>query len=293
MVRASIWQRIITPLRLSLVLLFFATAPTEAAPDCANPEALGTSRILKLGVEGGLAVGFKSYPQSLALQDHEIVLTFDDGPLPATTTKVLDALSRECVLATFFLIGRNAAANPSLVQRQLRAGHTIGHHSWSHPSVTMRGLSEAAARADIERGFIADDQAAYGSASSAPRVGFFRYPGFADTPALNAWLASRQIGVFGADIWASDWYPMTPGAQLQLLMSRVEKARRGIILLHDTRGQTVAMLPDFLRALKRGGYKIVHLVPASGQSPTIAAEAGWKSETEAILSTLLPRLQNR
>ncbi len=86
-----------------------------------------------LGTQGGFAIGLKTYPQTLALADHEVVLTFDDGPA-ATTPLVLNALARECVHATFFLIGRNAAARPALVKRQeLADGHTIGHHTFSHP----------------------------------------------------------------------------------------------------------------------------------------------------------------
>jgi peptidoglycan-N-acetylglucosamine deacetylase len=67
--------------------------------------------------------------------------------------------------------------------------------------------------------------------------------------------------VFGADVWASDWLPMTPDQELRLLLSRIETVGRGIVLLHDTKAQTAQMLPAFLRALKQRGYRIVHVVP--------------------------------
>ena len=276
--------------RFLVVLFGFVILQHEGRGAECLPDALGTSRILAVGTAGGLKVGLKTYPASLPLADHEVVLTFDDGPLPATTGPILDALKRECVRATFFLIGRNAEANPQIVKREVAEGHTIGHHSYSHPAMTLRGLGDGAAKADIERGFMADDRAAYGAAGDAPRTAFFRFPGFADTaPALD-WLAAHNIAVFGADLWASDWDPMTASVQLQLTLSRLERAGRGIILFHDTRAQTVTMLPDFLRELKRRNFRVVHIVPSSGNTRTIGAPPGWHSETEATLAHLMPGL---
>ena len=251
-------------------------------------EKLGTSRILPIGAEGGLNIGLKTYPQTLALADHEVVLTFDDGPSPATTPKILDALQAECVQATFFLIGRNAAAYPALVQRELAEGHTIGHHSMTHPAVTLRRLSFAAAQADIEKGIEADDLAAYGAFSGVPRVPFFRFPGFGDSPELNAWLASRNIVNFGADFWASDWVPMTAEVELQLVLRRLEAEHRGIILFHDIKAQTAAMLPDFLKELKLRGYHVVHMVPGPSKPDLRLAPANWSSETERTLKHMWP-----
>ena len=268
-------------------LLFTVLFACFACPSHAcTQNALGTARVLSLGTQGGFTVGMKTYPQSLALGDHEVVLTFDDGPWPATTPKILDALAAECVQATFFLIGRNAAAAPSLVKRELAEGHTIGHHSYSHPAVTLRGLSLEAAKADIARGFAADDVAAYGSAAERPRVPFFRYPGFGDSPALNEWLKSSDIGVFGTDIWASDWSAMSPEAELALVLKRLEAQKRGIILFHDTKAQTANMLPAFLQELRLRGYKIVHIVPGIGAAQTRPAPLGWSSETERTMKRL-------
>lgn len=260
---------------------------TRADNGC-TPTALGTSRTLALGTKGGFRIGFKSYPQSLDLADHEVVLTFDDGPSPATTPLVLDALRKECVRATFFLIGRNAAAYPALVKRELTAGETIGHHTFSHPARTLRLMNEAAAEADIEKGFAADDTAAYGRFTGTPTVGFFRFPGFADSPALDAWLAAHNVGIFGADLWASDWLPMTPDEELKLVLERLEKDGRGILLLHDTKRSTALMLPKLLSALRQKGFHIVQLVPAEGAPPQFrAAPTGWTSETEEILAKVL------
>ncbi|MGQ0446413.1 MAG: polysaccharide deacetylase family protein, partial [Beijerinckiaceae bacterium] len=253
------------------------------------PAALGVARTLEVGTSGGLQVGLKTYPRTLALDDREIVLTFDDGPALHTTPKILDALAAECVKATFFLVGRNAKALPALVKREVAEGHTVGHHSFSHPDATLRQMSENAAQDDIRRGFEADDKAAYGTASGAPKVRFFRFPGFADTPELVAWLAAQNIAVFGADFWASDWRDMTPDAELALILSRLDEERRGILLLHDTKQQTAAILPDLLRELKKRGYKIVALVPGKEPAPTRAAPEGWTSATEKIIADVFAK----
>jgi peptidoglycan/xylan/chitin deacetylase (PgdA/CDA1 family) len=266
----------------------FAAACSDAA--ACEESALGTSRVLPVGTQGGLEIGLKTYPRTLPLADHEVVLTFDDGPLPATTGKLLDALKSQCVRATFFMVGRMAAAAPALARRVAQEGHTVAYHSFSHP--LMRLLSEKAARADIEHGFQAVDQAVYGSAGDKPRTPFFRFPGFADTPALDAWLASRDIGVFGTDLWAADWWPMTPQAEAAAMLARLEKDKRGIILFHDIRAQTVAMMPAFLRELKARGYHVVHLVPGPGKADTREAGPGWSSETERVIAEILGRARS-
>ena len=266
-----------------------ASQAEDHAPRICPTGTLGTSRVLEIGVQGGLEVGLKTYPRRLPLNDHEVVLTFDDGPDAATTPAVLDGLAAQCVKATFFLIGRNAQANPRIARRELAEGHTIGHHSFSHPAITLRRLSTAAAEADIDKGIKADDLAVYGQAGAEPRVPFFRYPGFADAPEVNHWLAGRNIAIFGADLWASDWQDMTPQAELALIMERLERTKGGIVLLHDSRGQTAAMLPAFLAALKAGGFKIVHVVPGLGKADTRPAPEGWSSETERIITEVFQR----
>ena len=194
-------------------------------------------------------VGLKSFPQTLPLEDHEVVLTFDDGPWPARRRKVLAALARECVRATFFLIGKPASEHPELVRRIAALGHTVGHHTWSHPN--LKYMKPDAAVADIDKGFAAVEKALHGSARrTTPSTPFFRFPYFEMTPATLDLLQKRGIAVFGADLWASDWNPMTPAQQLKLLTERLKAARKGIILLHDPKAQTAAMLPAFLRYLR-------------------------------------------
>src|ERR1700761_2597002 len=106
-----------------------------ATTDCPRKDALGTSRVIAVDAATYPRVGLKSFPQSLPLRDKEVVLTFDDGPWPPTTKKVLATLAQECVHATFFLIGKPASEHPDIVKLIEAGGHTIGHHSWSHPNL--------------------------------------------------------------------------------------------------------------------------------------------------------------
>lgn len=273
--------------RISLILLATAAPASAAAERDCGPLALGTSRVIEIDGGQRLALGLQTYPRTLALRDHEVVLTFDDGPVAGTTPQILDALKDQCVRATFFLIGSHAAEAPALVRREIEEGHSVGHHSYSHPARTLRLWSEATAKADIDRGFAAVDIAGYGAAGPAPRTPFFRFPGFADTPELVRWLEDRKIAVFGADLWASDWQEMTAQAELDLVLSRLEAAGKGIVLFHDSRPSTAKMLPDFLRALKARGFHVVHMTPGAGPTPVEEAKPGWTSATEAIIAKTL------
>jgi peptidoglycan-N-acetylglucosamine deacetylase len=155
----------------------------------------------------------------------------------------------------------NAASFPKLVRREAAEGHTVAHHSFSHPLLAR--LPFGAAEADIDRGIAAVETAVSGGTGLYPATPFFRFPGFASSPALLGRLKQRGIVVFGADLWASDWNPMTPADELALVMGRLNANGGGILLFHDTKAQTAAMLPAFLRELKRHGYRVVHVVPGA------------------------------
>ncbi len=154
----------------------------------------------------------------------------------------------ECVRATFFLIGENARARPALVKREMAEGHTVAHHSMTHPAATLAKLPHAEAVAEIDRGIAADDMAAYGKRRRGsprallplPRLRL--HPGAAGRP-----LPARHLGVWRGSV-ASDWNRMEPAQQLELVLGRLEAAGRGIILFHDTKPQTAAMIPLPARA---------------------------------------------
>ncbi len=252
-------------IRILAIAAVAAIVPLAAAAELCpgNADALGTERVLAVDVNATPPVGRKQFPSALPLQRKELVLTFDDGPWPGTTPKILDALKQECVRATFFLLGRNVAAHPAIARRAMAEGHSLGHHSFSHSLLARMALTKA--EAEINRGIAEDEFALYGQRRSDPTTPFFRFPGFASNAALLDRLQTRRIVVFGADVWASDWLAMAPAQELQLILTRIERAGSGIVLLHDTKAQTAQMLPAFLRELKRRGYRIVHVVPAGNR----------------------------
>ena len=185
----------VIPAALAAATLWSAAA--QAAP-CPRDGVLGTSRILHVDSATEPRVGLKQYPQTLPLWDHEVVLTFDDGPWAPTTPKVLAALAEQCVRATFFLIGKPASEHPELVRRIAAEGHTIGYHTWTHRSL-MR-IPSSQATGEIDRGISAVEMALHGVATTVPSAPFFRFPGFESTPATLDLLQSRGIVAFGATL---------------------------------------------------------------------------------------------
>jgi peptidoglycan-N-acetylglucosamine deacetylase len=278
----------------------FAGVSTGRAASC-GPQALGTSRVIAVGTQGGLEVGLKTYPQTLPLADHEVILTFDDGPAAKTTPQILAALARECVRATFFEIGRNAESLPKIAGREVMEGHTVGSHTYSHPKETLRFMPDAAAREEVMKGMIAVEKAAYGQnfGGKPPtdlkdlklHTPFFRFPGFADTQDLRRWLAANNVGVFSVDLWAGDWIKTTPQEELRAVMRRLDRLGKGILLLHDTHQWTADMIPMLLRELKAKGYRVVHMVPGPGHTATVPAPKGWFSVTERAINALKPQLE--
>lgn len=247
-------------------IAFLATTSAEAAT-CPRADALGVARVMPVEIgPDGLFVGTKSYPGTLALAPREIVLTFDDGPAGKTTDAVLAALEAECVKATFFVIGEMAAAHPEQLRRAAAAGHTIAHHSMTHPVMTR--VSAEKGRADVLAGWTTVDRILGAAPGARPATPFFRYPGFAPTRELDALMIERRVGVFGADFWGSDWTPTTPDALLAQVLARVEARGSGILLLHDIHAHTAAMVPRLLRELKARGYRVVHIVPAGKAAGT-------------------------
>src|SRR6266436_4612984 len=128
-----------TCLSTFLGMVACVTAQTASAADCpGHPDALGTSRTLVVDPREHLRIGTMQYAETLPLEDHEVVLTFDDGPLPHNSNQVLDILASQCVKATFFTIGRMAQAAPEGVRKLRDAGHSIGTHTQNHPTRMKR-----------------------------------------------------------------------------------------------------------------------------------------------------------
>lgn len=256
----------------SLAALAFALAvcgplTAAAAADCpGHPHALGTSRTIVVDSTSHPQIGTINYSETLPLADHEVVLTFDDGPRPPFTTNVLDTLANECVKATFFIVGEMARAYPDVLRRVYADGHTIGTHSQTHPTI-FDHITEERAESEIDQG-IASTAASLGDAKDvAP---FFRYPGLGRTMASEDYLARHDLMVWSADVLADDWKRISAKEIVSRAITRLDARGKGILLLHDIHPGTAVALPTLLRELKERGYRVVHIVPASPDRPKTA-----------------------
>jgi peptidoglycan/xylan/chitin deacetylase (PgdA/CDA1 family) len=233
-------------------------APAEICPG--HPDAIGTSRVLAIDPAQLPRVGQMQYPDSLPLNDKEVVLTFDDGPILPHTNQILDILAAQCVKVTYFLVGEMARAFPATVRRIYEEGHTIGTHSEDHPT-RFGELPVEKMRHEIDWG-ISDVAAALGDVRyMAP---FFRIPGLARSDLVESELAARGLSVFSSDTVADDWHRRI-GAKgvIAAAMKRLEARGKGILLLHDIHPRTVNALPGLLKELKDKGFHIVHIVPVA------------------------------
>lgn len=235
-----------------------APAPAIAArPDipCSNPDALGVSRVVEVDTTGGPGFGFEHFKQLDFLADKEVVLTFDDGPWPGNTPAVLKALADQCTKAVFFSIGKHATWHPEILRQVLAAGHTVGTHTWSHADLNSKKLNEQQVKDEIEMGMSAV-KLALGTAP-AP---FFRFPELRHNPEAVAYLGQRNVAIFSCDIDSQDYKKAsTPEKIVETVMSRLDKLGKGIILMHDFQKHTAEALPELLRRLKAGGYKVVQM----------------------------------
>src|ERR1017187_2472633 len=150
----SVLDGVRSPQWTAFWLGLLACVSAQAAPvaDCpGHPDALGTSRTLVVDPREHPRIGTMQYPETLPLEDHEVVLTFDDGPLPRNSNQILEILASQCVKATFFTIGRMAQASPEGVRKLRDAGHSIGTHTEDHP-LGMNRMSIEHARQEIDDG---------------------------------------------------------------------------------------------------------------------------------------------
>jgi peptidoglycan-N-acetylglucosamine deacetylase len=193
-----------------------------------------------------------------------IAMTFDDGPHPVLTPRLLDMLKARGIKATFFLIGQNAFEYPDIVRRIAAEGHEIGNHTWNHPQLTK--LNPAALREEIERT----------SSTIAEIIGkpllVMRPPYGATSDYINHWI-NREFGM-KVILWSVDpldWkYRNSARVERQILAGAQPGA---IILSHDIHATTVAAMPDVFESLLAKGYKFVtvsELIAMDKPAPQVA-----------------------
>jgi peptidoglycan/xylan/chitin deacetylase (PgdA/CDA1 family) len=230
----------------------------KAIKSCDKPGAMGVARIVEIDTTGGPAFGFEHFKQYDFLRDHEVVLTFDDGPWPGNTPAVIKALTDECAKATFFEIGEHATWHPKISKMVAAAGMTIGSDTWSHKDLARNPYADdiEQAKQEIELGVSAVHWAVDG-----PIAPFFRFPDLQQPPALLSYLAQRNIATFSTDIDSFDFRMHRPQRVVDSVISKLKKRGKGIVLMSDFQHATARALPEIVRQLKANGFRIVHMVP--------------------------------
>ncbi len=230
-------------------------AKAAPAPKCDNPNAMGMSRTVEIDTTGAPGFGFEHFKNHDFLKNGEVVLTFDDGPWPGNTEKVLKTLADECVKATFFPIGKHATWSPQILKDVAAAGHSIGSHTWSHKNLEKMPFDQA--KEEIEKGLSAVQWALDGAAT-AP---YFRFPQLKHPPDVVKYLGERNIAMFSTDFDSFDFKMRKPEQVIKSVMDKLEKNGKGMILMHDFQHATAEALPELLKQMKAKGYKVVHMKP--------------------------------
>lgn len=238
-----------------------ADDPGGTAIAFARPDRPSYDVLPRKGRLAGRTIAVSSV-YDIRLKPREVVLTFDDGPVPGRTDSILKTLDQFGVKATFLMVGQMAERNPQTARKVIARGHSVGSHSWGHPNLASMSFDRAVA--EIERG-----EKAVRAAGGKP-VKFFRFPYLADTSRLRSYMASRGVVVLDVDIDSKDYFKTGPQQVAARTMTGLHRMGGGIILFHDLQPRTAAMLPDFLAQLKREGYSVVHIVPG-GRSPRLAS----------------------
>ena len=255
--------------------------PARAA--CTNPNALGVGRTVEIDTTGGPGFGFEHFKELDFLKEKEVVLTFDDGPWLGNTPSVLKTLAEECTTGIFFAIGKHATYYPEIIKQVYAAGHTIGTHTWSHVALVNKKLSEDQRKEEIEKGFSAVKWA-LGGVAPAP---FFRFPALQHPPEMVTYLGERNIAIFSCDLDSFDFKARTAQQIIDNVMRKLEKNGKGIVLMHDFHKHTAEALPELLKRLKAGGYRVVAM-RAKAPAQTIA------QYDEAVIKELkLPTVSSR
>jgi len=267
-------------MRRSVGLMLFLVSGTIVgnASECpGNSAAAGTSRVIVVDPVEHPRVGIAQYRETLPLNEREVVLTFDDGPLPPYTARILDTLASNCAKATFFIVGRMARNHPDLVRRAYQEGHTIATHTENHP-LKIPSLSIEQTEREIQNGIASVTEALGGSAALAP---FFQFPGLGRTEAVERYLEAQKIMIWSADVIPDDWKQISSEQVVERSLDGLRRKGRGILLLHDIHERTAEALPTLLGKLKAAGFHIVHVVPVAPDRPkTVTVQAQWMLHTE-------------
>lgn len=234
--------------------------PAMAAPPAPAPAAAATAPLEGDSVPPGspvpdmAALGAPAAPRgpraynSIQTDSPYIAITFDDGPNPETTPKLLKMLADRNIKATFFVLGNRAVADPAILRAMVAAGHEVANHSWSHPQLTK--LTVAAADKQIE-----DTNAVIQEATGVKPI-YLRPPYGSMNASLQQHIIDKyQMSFIYWSVDPLDWKNRDPNAVYDQIMRQVRPG--AIVLAHDIHPTTVAAMPRVLDALLEKGYKFM------------------------------------
>ncbi|MFE0102796.1 glycosyltransferase [Streptomyces sp. NPDC059009] len=248
---------------------------------------VATDHVPEKVLEGGPVIDTRGGREaSLSVPDHKLVLTFDDGPDPEWTPKVLDVLKEHHAHGVFFVTGTMASRYPDLVQRMVDEGHEVGLHTFNHPDLSYQSKS----RIDWE---LSQNQLALAGAAGI-RTSLFRppYSSFADAMDDKSWPVTQYIGGRGYltvvnNTDSEDW--KRPGVDEIIRRATPHGGKGAVVLMHDSggdRSQTVAALDRFLPQLQGEGYTFANLTEALGAPSAHTKVTGvelWKGRAWVFL----------
>lgn len=268
-------------------------APAATQAKCANPNALGVSRVVQIDTTGGPGFGFEHFKAYDFLKDKEVVLTFDDGPWPGNTAAVLKALAEHCTKALFFPIGKHAGWHPEIMKQVASDGHTIGTHTWSHKDLSR--LTSDEAKDEIEKGIAAVSIAL----GNKPVDAFIRFPALRHPPESVKYVGERNLGIFSTDMDSFD-FKMRKGDQvIASVMKKLDKRGKGIVLMHDFQPATAQAAAELLKRLKDSGYKVVQITGKTPVEPkkeyveAVLKEMGGGLEVARPMSSVIKTIESK
>jgi peptidoglycan/xylan/chitin deacetylase (PgdA/CDA1 family) len=202
-----------------------------------------------------------------------IALTFDDGPWPSSTAKVLDILKKNNIKGTFFVVGQNVKNYPDLTKRVVTDGHIIANHTWHHWYHHMNAQTaayEVANTTDIIY------------KTTGIKTSLFRPPGGNMRNGVAAYAKSNKYAVI---MWSSDSMDYSRPGIPRLINNIFREAKPGgIVLMHDgggDRSHTVTALPEIISKFRKQGYEFVtvpELLEMQDQYPHLVAQKSQKSQ---------------
>ncbi|MFD7867229.1 glycosyltransferase [Streptomyces sp. NPDC059783] len=269
---------------LLAMLMLRGYVHSEILADFRVQPPAATDQVPEQVMEGGPVIDARSTTEpakTLRIPDHRIVLTFDDGPDPEWTPKVLDELKKYDAHGVFFVTGTMASRYPDLVERMVEEGHEVGLHTFNHPDLSYQSTR----RIDWE---LSQNQLVLAGAAGI-RTSLFRppYSSFSDAMDNKSWPVTQYVGSRGYltvvnNTDSEDW--KRPGVKAIIDRATPKHGKGAIILMHDSggdRSQTVAALGKFLPKMQERGYTFANLTDALGAPSAHTPVTGfalWKGK---------------